>query len=70
MVSYILGCGLGTKSKQKAVKLIVRRQKWSKSSAKMILEVEDKGFSEELILRIFKAIHQESILHQEKIINS
>jgi signal transduction histidine kinase len=37
---------------------------------KMILDGEQKGLSEEFILKIFKAIHQESIHHQEKIINS
>jgi chorismate mutase len=36
----------------------------------MILEGEEKGLSEEFILRMFKAIHQESINHQKKVINS
>jgi chorismate mutase len=36
----------------------------------MVLEGESKGLSEEFILKMFKAIHQESINHQEKIINS
>jgi chorismate mutase len=36
----------------------------------MILDGEEKGLSEEFILRMFKAIHQESINHQEKVINS
>jgi chorismate mutase len=36
----------------------------------MILQGEDKNLSEEFILRVFKAIHQESINHQEKIINN
>jgi chorismate mutase len=35
----------------------------------MILEGESKGLSEEFVLKMFKAIHQESINHQEKIIN-
>jgi len=35
----------------------------------MILEGETKGLSEEFILKLFKAIHQESINHQEKVIN-
>ena len=34
----------------------------------MILEGESKGLSEEFVLKMFKAIHQESINHQEKII--
>ena len=37
---------------------------------RMILEGESKGLSEEFILRMFKAIHQESINHQEKIMQS
>jgi chorismate mutase len=35
----------------------------------MILEGEQNKLSEEFILRVFKAIHQESINHQEKIMN-
>jgi len=35
----------------------------------MILEGEDNHLSEEFILRIFKAIHLESINHQKKVIN-
>ena len=34
----------------------------------MILEGKERGLSEEFVLKIFKAIHQESINHQEKII--
>jgi chorismate mutase len=36
----------------------------------MILEGEGHGLSEEFVLRMFKAIHQESINHQEKVINT
>jgi chorismate mutase len=36
----------------------------------MILEGGSKGLTEEFILKLFKAIHQESISHQEKILNS
>jgi chorismate mutase len=35
----------------------------------MILDGEEKGLSEEFILKLFKAIHQESISHQEKVMN-
>jgi chorismate mutase len=31
---------------------------------------KEKGLSEEFIVQFFKAIHQESISHQEKIFNS
>ena len=33
-------------------------------------EKAKKGLSEEFVLRMFKAIHQESINNQEKVINS
>ena len=35
----------------------------------MILEGEEKGLSNEFVMLLFKAIHQESIFHQEKVIN-
>jgi chorismate mutase len=35
----------------------------------MILEGEKKGLTE-FILRMFKAIHQESIGHQDKVLNA
>jgi chorismate mutase len=36
----------------------------------MILDGETKGLSEEFVLKLFKAIHQESINHQDKVINA
>jgi chorismate mutase len=33
----------------------------------MILEGEEKGLSNEFVIQLFKAIHQESISHQENI---
>jgi len=33
------------------------------------LDGENKGLNEEFVLKIYKAIHQESISHQEKIMN-
>jgi hypothetical protein len=36
---------------------------------KMIAEGSKKGLSQEFITKLFKEIHQESICHQEKIIN-
>ena len=35
---------------------------------KMISDGKEKGLREDFILKIFKAIHQESINHQEKIL--
>jgi chorismate mutase len=30
----------------------------------------NKGLSEEFVLKLFKAIHQESISHQDKVLNA
>jgi chorismate mutase len=60
---------IGALKKAKNV-AVLQNKRWNEILGKMILEGEDKGLSEEFILRIFKAIHQESISHQEKIINS
>ncbi len=60
---------IGALKKTKNV-AVLQNKRWNEILGKMILEGEDKGLSEEFILRIFKAIHQESIAHQEKIINS
>ena len=35
----------------------------------MILDGEEHGLGEEFVVKLFKAIHQESINHQEKVIN-
>ena len=49
---------------------VLQTKRWNEILGKMILEGEQKGLSEEFVLRMFKAIHQESINHQEKVINS
>ncbi|MBO3117066.1 bifunctional 3-deoxy-7-phosphoheptulonate synthase/chorismate mutase type II [Winogradskyella sp. DF17] len=48
---------------------VLQSKRWNEILGKMILEGEEKNLSEEFILRMFKAIHQESINHQEEIIN-
>ena len=48
---------------------ILQAKRWSEILGKMIGQGEEKNLSEEFILRVFKAIHQESISHQEKVIN-
>ena len=48
---------------------ILQTKRWNEILGKMILEGEENQLSEEFILRIFKAIHQESINHQKKVIN-
>jgi len=60
--------GIGQLKKQRNV-AVLQTNRWNAILGKMILEGESKGLSEEFVLRLFKAIHQESINHQEKIIN-
>ena len=48
---------------------VLQTKRWNEILGKMILQGEEKNLSEEFILRVFKAVHQESINHQEKIIN-
>lgn len=49
---------------------VLQNQRWSEILGKMTKEGEQNGLSEEFIMRIFKAIHQESIDHQEKVMRS
>jgi chorismate mutase len=59
---------IGELKKQNNV-AVLQSKRWNEILGKMILEGQEKGLSEEFILRMFKAIHQESINHQERIIN-
>ena len=59
---------IGALKKAKNV-AVLQNKRWNEILGRMILDGEEKGLSEEFILRLFKAIHQESISHQEKIIN-
>jgi chorismate mutase len=61
--------GIGALKKSKNV-AVLQSNRWNEILGKMILEGETKGLSEEFVLRMFKAIHQESINHQEKVVNS
>ena len=47
---------------------VLQSRRWNEILGNMILEGQEKGLSEEFVLRMFKAIHQESINHQESII--
>ena len=49
---------------------VLQSKRWNEILGKMILEGKEKGLSEDFVLKIFKAIHQESINHQNKILNS
>jgi chorismate mutase len=59
---------IGLLKRQKNV-AVLQSKRWNEILGKMVLEGEEKGLSEEFILKLFKAIHQESINHQEKVIN-
>lgn len=60
---------IGKLKKDKNV-AILQNRRWNEILGKMILEGEQHNLSEEFVLKVFKAIHQESINHQEKIINN
>ncbi len=60
---------IGALKKEKNV-AVLQNKRWQELLEKMILDGNQKGLSEEFIIHLFKAIHQESISHQEKIINS
>ena len=61
--------GIGELKKQRNV-AVLQSNRWNAILGNMILEGEQRGLSEEFVLKMFKAIHQESINHQEKIINA
>lgn len=46
---------------------ILQTKRWNEILNRMILEGEDYKLSEDFILKIYKAIHQESIHHQNKV---
>ncbi|KGO88288.1 bifunctional 3-deoxy-7-phosphoheptulonate synthase/chorismate mutase type II [Flavobacterium suncheonense] len=58
---------IGLLKKEKNV-AVLQSTRWHQILEKMIEEGEQKGLSEEFILKLFKAVHQESISHQEKVI--
>jgi len=49
---------------------VLQIPRWQEILEKMTGEGLEKGLSEEFILQLFRAIHQESISHQERVINS
>jgi len=60
---------IGTLKKRNNV-AILQTKRWNEILGKMILQGENNELSEEFILKLYKAIHQESINHQKKIINT
>ncbi len=60
---------IGALKKEKNV-AVLQNKRWNEILEKMVNDGSHKGLSEEFIIQFFKAIHQESITHQEKIFNS
>ncbi|NJY61755.1 bifunctional 3-deoxy-7-phosphoheptulonate synthase/chorismate mutase type II [Salinimicrobium sp. CDJ15-81-2] len=58
------------KAKKEQNVAILQNQRWSQILDKMTAEGEQNGLSEEFIKRIYKAIHQESINHQEEVMKN
>tara|TARA_R100001369_G_scaffold89567_1_gene127355 strand:+ start:2594 stop:3676 length:1083 start_codon:yes stop_codon:yes gene_type:complete len=48
---------------------ILQTKRWNEILDKMILQGGDQKLSEEFILKMFKAVHQESINHQKNVFN-
>ena len=59
---------IGSLKKSKNV-AVLQNKRWNEILGKMVLEGEQHNLSEEFILKLFKAVHQESINHQELILN-
>jgi chorismate mutase len=59
---------IGQLKKEKNV-AILQNQRWNEILNKMTSEGKEIGLSPEFIMQLFKAIHQESINHQEKVMN-
>ena len=59
---------IGQLKKEKNV-AVLQSKRWNEILGKMVLEGEQHNLSEEFILKLFKAIHQESINHQKQILN-
>ena len=57
------------KAKKESNVAVLQNTRWQEILEKVIDKGEEQGLSKIFIEKIFKAIHQESIAHQEKIIN-
>jgi chorismate mutase len=57
------------KAKKESNVAVLQHARWNEILEKVIEKGEGQGLSKAFIERIFKAIHQESIEHQEEIIN-
>ncbi len=57
------------KAKKESNVAVLQNARWNEILDKVVEKGEEQGLSKTFIERIFKAIHQESIQHQEDIIN-
>ena len=57
---------IGALKKEKNV-AVLQNKRWKEILDKMIAEGTNRGLNEAFVVQFFKAIHQESIKHQEKI---
>ena len=60
---------IGALKKTKNV-AVLQNKRWNEILERMVKEGSQRGLSEEFIVQFFKAIHQESIAHQEKVFKS
>lgn len=60
---------IGVLKKEKNV-AILQNQRWNEILLKMTTEGKEMGLSPDFIMQLFKAIHQESINHQEKVMHT
>lgn len=49
---------------------VLQNNRWVNMLDRIVEEGASKGLSEDFIISLFKAIHQESINHQENIVNN
>ena len=59
---------IGALKKEKNV-AVLQNKRWNEVLERMVIDGNIKGLSEEFIVQFFKAIHQESIAHQDKVFN-
>ncbi|MEN8125218.1 MAG: bifunctional 3-deoxy-7-phosphoheptulonate synthase/chorismate mutase type II [Bacteroidota bacterium] len=57
------------KAKKESNVAVLQNTRWQEILQKVIDKGQEQGLTQDFIEKIFKAIHQESIAHQEKIIN-
>ena len=56
--------------KKEANVAVLQSNRWNEIQEKMVAEGAKKGLTEEFIIKLFKGIHQESIGHQERVLNA